>query len=98
MLADSSRIVLEPLDAAIAEVAAIVIAASRDRVSTTDAIHIATAFVIGADAILTNDEAWRGIVAGLDEAALRQIAGDKKRGAPRRPEVLLIDELLFEFD
>jgi predicted nucleic acid-binding protein len=57
LLADSSRIVLVPLDAAIAEEAAR-LAALRG-LSREDAVHIATARVSGAAAVLTNDEAWR---------------------------------------
>ncbi|MDP3180137.1 MAG: PIN domain-containing protein, partial [Spirochaetaceae bacterium] len=59
LLSDSSRIVLEPVDAAIAERAAL-LRASRN-LELADSIHIATALVLGAAAILGNDEAWRRV-------------------------------------
>ncbi len=59
LLSDSSRIRIEPVDAAIAEEAASLRA--RRRIGLADSLHIATARIIGADAVLTNDEAWRGV-------------------------------------
>jgi predicted nucleic acid-binding protein len=64
-LADSARIVLLPLDVAVAEessrLRARLRARSRERsaLSLADAIHLATARKAGARALLTNDEAWR---------------------------------------
>jgi predicted nucleic acid-binding protein len=62
-LSDSSRIVLREVDVAVAEEAAALSAslpaARRRSLSTGDLIHIATAIVLGAEAVLTNDEAWR---------------------------------------
>jgi predicted nucleic acid-binding protein len=59
LLADSSRIKVEPVDVAIAEEAALLRA--RRGLGLADCIHIATARVLGADAALTNDEAWRRV-------------------------------------
>jgi predicted nucleic acid-binding protein len=63
LLSDSSRITLRELDVAVAEAAAELTAAlppaRRKSLSGGDLIHIATALVVGASAVLTNDEAWR---------------------------------------
>jgi predicted nucleic acid-binding protein len=59
LLADSSRIRIESVDVAIAEEAAALRA--RRGLGLADSLHIATAVVLGADAALTNDEAWRGV-------------------------------------
>lgn len=85
LLADSTRIRLEPLDVAVAEEAAVLLAAGR--VELADAIHIATAFVTGAKALLTNDEAWRDLVRDRG-----------KKGGRGLPRVLLVDELAFMLD
>ena len=85
LLADSARIRLEPLDVAVAEEAAALLAAYR--VEMADAIHVATAVVTGAEAMLTNDEAWRDLV---------QDRG--KKGGRGLPRVLLVDELSFMLD
>lgn len=65
VLADSSRFELRVVDAAIAEQAAVLAAslrpAFRKRLSPADLVHIATALVAGASAILGNDEAWRAV-------------------------------------
>jgi predicted nucleic acid-binding protein len=65
LLADSSKIRLEVVDVAIAERAAALLASMRPRargsISEADALHIATAIVIGASAVLSNDEAWRSV-------------------------------------
>jgi predicted nucleic acid-binding protein len=64
-LADSSLIVLREVDVAVAERAAAVAASlkgpRRRGLSSFDLIHIATAIELRADAVLTNDEAWRGV-------------------------------------
>jgi predicted nucleic acid-binding protein len=65
LLSDSGRIVLREVDVAVAEEAAAISAslapALRRSFSSGDLMHIATAVVLGADAVLTNDEAWRSI-------------------------------------
>jgi predicted nucleic acid-binding protein len=65
LLSDSRRIVLREVDVEVAEAAAAVSASlppeRRRKLSTNDCIHIATALVIGASAVLTNDEAWRSV-------------------------------------
>jgi predicted nucleic acid-binding protein len=65
LLSDSSRIFLREVDVAVAEEAAAVSAslppALRRTISGNDLIHIATALVLEADAVLTNDEAWRSV-------------------------------------
>ena len=85
LLADSARIRLEPLDVAVAEEAASLLAAGR--LELADAIHIATAVVAGARAMLTNDEAWRDLAQGRE-----------KKGGRGLPRVLLVDELAFMLD
>ena len=95
-LADSSLLVLVPVDAEVSERAAAVLAggsfeprarglpgfrpadpgSSRFGVSFADAVQLATALVHGADAILTNDEAWRDV--------------------PEAPPVFLVDEIAAE--
>lgn len=59
LLADSSKIRVECVDVAIAEEAASLRA--RRTLGFADSIHIATARVLGADAVLTNDEQWREV-------------------------------------
>jgi predicted nucleic acid-binding protein len=80
LLADSGRLELCVLDAAIAERAAALGAAlprsARRALSQADLVHIATALVAGAEAILGNDEAWREV--------------------PGCPPLLLVDELAFD--
>ena len=71
-LADSRRLYLAPVDAAIADAAAAL--RGRRRLELADAVQIATALVLGAAAVLTNDEAWRRVpdcprVILLDELA-----------------------------
>ncbi len=71
-LADSRRFYLAPVDAAIADAAAAL--RGRRRLELADAVQIATALVLGAAAVLTNDEAWRRVpdcprVILLDELA-----------------------------
>jgi predicted nucleic acid-binding protein len=65
LLSDSGRIVLREVDVAVAEAAAelsaALPAARRRSLSSGDFIHIATAIVLGASAVLTNDEAWRSV-------------------------------------
>lgn len=85
LLADSTRIRLEPLDVAVAEEAAALLAAGR--IEMADAIHIATAIVAGAKALLTNDEAWRDLAEDRE-----------KKGGRGLPRVLLVDELAFMLD
>jgi predicted nucleic acid-binding protein len=57
LLADSARIVLVPVDVAIAEEAARLLALRA--LQPFDALHLATARAKGAAAILGNDSAWR---------------------------------------
>jgi predicted nucleic acid-binding protein len=65
LLSDSRRIVLREVDVEVAEAAAAVSASlppeRRRKLSANDCIHIATALVVGASAVLTNDEAWRSV-------------------------------------
>jgi predicted nucleic acid-binding protein len=90
LLSDSSSVCIAPVDVAIAEEAARLIAASRRgptkgprrSLELADALHLATAVVLGVDAILTNDGAFR--------SALRDLA--------RPPRILLVDELAFDAD
>ena len=59
LLADSRRILVVPVDVAVAEEAARLGAGGgRKPLGLADRIHVATAIVIGAEAVLTNDEAW----------------------------------------
>jgi predicted nucleic acid-binding protein len=64
-LADPKAILLREVDVAVAEEAAVLAASlpasRRRRLSSGDLIHIATALVLGADAVLTNDEAWGSV-------------------------------------
>jgi len=85
LLADSSRIYVAPVDVAVAEEAARIQAASlksrnasgaRPGLALADAIHLGTARVLGAAAALTNDEAWRGAVAGLRVLVVDELAFD----------------------
>jgi predicted nucleic acid-binding protein len=59
LLADSSFAVIEPVDVAVAEEAARIKASCG--LGLSDCFHLGTALVIRADAILTNDEAWRSV-------------------------------------
>lgn len=59
ILADSSRVVLVPVDVAIADEAARLRALRG--LQLADAVHVATARVLSVSAILGNDESWRGI-------------------------------------
>ncbi len=59
-LADSSRFLVAGVDVAIAEEAARLRSVSRG-LELADSLHIATARVLGAAAILGNDEAWRRV-------------------------------------
>jgi len=60
LLADSSRLVLLPIDVAVADGAATLLrGALRPGPSLPDALHLASALVAGAAAILTNDTAFR---------------------------------------
>ncbi len=97
-LADSSLLVLVPVDAEVAERAAGLLArggmgskaagfpslrpgnpgSSRFGLSFADSIHLATALVHKADAILTNDEVWREL--------------------PEAPTVYLVDELAADLE
>jgi len=65
LLSDSRRITLREVDVEVAEAAASVSAsltpAQRRKISQADIVHVATAVAAGADAILTNDEAWASI-------------------------------------
>lgn len=65
LLADSSRIELRVVDVAVAEGAAALSASLppelRRRLSHADLVHMATAILLGATAILGNDEAWRSV-------------------------------------
>lgn len=99
-LADSSFLTLEPVDAAIADEAARLLATPKDasgkysrparRLEFADALHIATASVVGAAAILTNDEAWKNFA--------RLAAAGVGRGGQvcRDIKVLLVEELAFD--
>jgi len=101
-LADSGFLTLEPVDAAIAEEAAWLLATSggfsekrtrsKRRLELADAMHIATARVLGAAAILTNDEAWRDFV------ELASSASSRGGQVYRSIRILLVDELAFEAD
>lgn len=96
LLADSSFLRLVPLDVAIAEEAARLMAEARARkagLALADSVHLATAAVEGAAALLTND-------GGLREAAeaLRPGREGKKGGRPALPEVLLFDELAYRVE
>jgi predicted nucleic acid-binding protein len=59
LLSDYSRLVLIPVDVAVAEEAAR-LAALRG-LGVADAVHVATAIVAGAKAVLGNDEAWGAV-------------------------------------
>ena len=88
MLAGGGLVRLEPLDAAMAEEAAGIMAGGR--VELADAVHLATALVLGVRAILTNDEAWTAWIAAR--------AGAMEKGGRGLPRVLLVDELAFDLD
>jgi predicted nucleic acid-binding protein len=94
LLAASPFLCLEPVDVAIAEEAAGLLAlfpgGSGRRLELADSLHLATAIVLGAAAILTNDGAWADILALRSDTQAKK---GKGRGLPR---VLLLDELLFE--
>jgi predicted nucleic acid-binding protein len=57
LLSDSATIVTRVVDVAVAEEAARL--RRLYRLGSLDAIHIATARIVGADAVLGNDAAWR---------------------------------------
>jgi len=83
-LANSAIVRIEPLDVAIAEEAARLRGAGAARrkagLELADAVHIATAIVIRADAVLTNDEAWK-LVPGCPRVLLvDDIAADLEFG------------------
>jgi predicted nucleic acid-binding protein len=82
LLADSSRIELREVDVAVAEAAAELASAlpgaRRRIVSSGDLIHIATALVLGAAAVLTNDEAWRGIPRCPPLILVDELAGEEE--------------------
>ncbi len=65
LLSDSRRLELRVVDVAVADRAALLWASLspplRRRLSTADIIHIATALVAGATAVLGNDDAWRDV-------------------------------------
>jgi predicted nucleic acid-binding protein len=65
LLSDSSRIELRVVDVAVAEGAAALSAslapALRRALSEADLVQVATARLLGALAVLGNDEAWRGV-------------------------------------
>jgi predicted nucleic acid-binding protein len=65
LLSDSKLLILREIDVAVAEGAAALSAslppAQRRSISSGDLLHIATAIVLKADAVLTNDEAWRSV-------------------------------------
>lgn len=88
-LTADSRVVFEPVDIAVAEEAAR-LGALAPALGLADAVHLATAAVIGAAAVLTNDEAWRRVAA----AAGRE-PGTGPARAYRSLRVLLVDELEF---
>lgn len=88
-LSDSRTLVLEPVDVAIAEEAARLMSLPS-RPGFPDAVHLATAAVLGAAAVLTNDEAWAAITASAGTGAYRHAA------AYRSMRILLVDELAFD--
>jgi len=84
-LADSSSIVLAPVDSLVSEEAARLLAASGSRrkgrtsvplLSLADAVHIATARVHEAVAVLTNDEAWRDVEGVPTVVLVDELAGE----------------------
>ncbi len=79
-LADSKFIRLIPVEVEIAELAA----GLRPQFELADSIHIGTALSVDADAVLTNDEAWRGA------------AGLNKSTRDGRPHVIIFDEIAAE--
>lgn len=81
-LADSRNLLVAPVDVAIAEKAAELLALSAPGrpLGLADALHLATAIVLGARAILSNDE---DLVRA--RAALR-----------KGPRILILDELAFD--
>lgn len=89
-LSDSSRIVLEPVGAAIAEEAARLLSLPSPP-QFADALHIATGAAVSASAVLTNDEQWRRILAEAEKSAPARI-----RSAYRSMRLLLVDELVFD--
>jgi predicted nucleic acid-binding protein len=93
LLSDSATIRLEAPDVAVAEEAAALISpggGAGGSPGLADAVHLATAMVLGAAAVLTNDGAWRAVLERAVPAMGR--GGTKGRGLPR---VLLVDELAF---
>lgn len=61
LLADSSLLRVEPIEVSVAEGAARLLSSTRPGIGLADALHIATTLSIRAQAVLTNDEAWRGV-------------------------------------
>lgn len=59
-LTNSEQIKMHPLDLAVADAA--VALRARHGLKVPDAVQLATAVVCGADIVLTNDRAWRGMV------------------------------------
>lgn len=101
-LSDSALVVIAPVDVAVAEEAARLLAAVPDgaskksrgpRLELPDAIHVATAAVLEAAAILTNDGAWAEAVAAEGRRAPAPLAR-----IYRRMKVLSVDELAFSAD
>jgi len=81
LLSDSASIVLAPVDVAVAEEAARLLGGDG-HLELADALHLATASVLGVGAILTNDEAWKAKARGIQKD-------------PGKPRVLLVDELAW---
>jgi predicted nucleic acid-binding protein len=112
LLSDSSRLYLAPLDVAVAEEASRLMAAprqtaasrmaaaSRHRLETADAVHLATALTLGAEAVLTNDSGWREFLGANEDGAMEDEVAEKgarrRHPAARGPKVFLLDELVFD--
>jgi len=90
LLSDSRTLVIEPADVAIAEEAARLLA-SPSPPGFADAFHIATAAVINADVIITNDEAWRKTIKAASLSASPSLTAKY-----RSMRILIVDELTFE--
>ncbi|MCX7024614.1 MAG: PIN domain-containing protein [Spirochaetes bacterium] len=78
LLSDSTTIVLEPVDVAIAEEAAAL--RVRHGLSLADALQLGTARVAGAGLVLTNDAAWRKIPGEARVALADELAFDVDDG------------------
>jgi predicted nucleic acid-binding protein len=74
LLADSRTFRVEPVEVSIAEEAARLVSRLRRSLALADALHLATALALRADAALTNDEAWREAVPGLRVFLVDEIA------------------------